>query len=169
MYKECRNCHYYEDFQGVCFNGESEDCCEFTDPGHSCPHWSMKKKVRQRGEAMTEAEVDRVKKKGLAISKLEAEGRQQGLSYGQLQAQRYEQQQKLAAAQVKVAKELEKPKTEKGPNGRPRKVMPEGFEQIAQMILNGEISKNRVSINIGIAPLTIQRWIDELVRNGVIR
>lgn len=169
MYKECRNCNYYEDFQGVCFNGDSEFCCDFTNPDHTCPQWTMKKKVRQQGESMPESEVDRVKKKDLAVSKLEAKARDHGLSYGQLQAQRYEQQQKLAAAQVKAAKELEKPKTKKGPNGRPQKCMPEGFEQIAEMIRNGEISKNRVAINIGAAPNTIQRWMDELVSNGVIR
>lgn len=166
MYKECRNCNYYEDFQGVCFNGDSEFCCDFTDSDHTCPEWTMKKKVIQKGEAMPEAEVDRVKKKGLAISKLEAEARQKGLSYGQLQAQRNEQRMKLAAAQAKAANELEKPKTKKGPHGRPIKLMPEGFEQIAEMIRNGEISKYRVSINIGVAPNTIQRWMDELVSNG---
>lgn len=39
MKKVCATCHWYEKFQGVCFNGESPNCADFTDPGQSCPGW----------------------------------------------------------------------------------------------------------------------------------
>lgn len=35
----CGRCKWYEPFQGVCFNGDSEFRADFTDPKDSCPQW----------------------------------------------------------------------------------------------------------------------------------
>lgn len=31
MTKSCATCRWYEDFQGVCFNGDSPNCADFID------------------------------------------------------------------------------------------------------------------------------------------
>lgn len=41
MVKTCKTCEYWEPFNGVCCNGESEYCADFTDDG--CPQWTAKK------------------------------------------------------------------------------------------------------------------------------
>ena len=38
----CTTCRWYEDFQGVCFNGESPHCADFTDPEGVCEEWEEK-------------------------------------------------------------------------------------------------------------------------------
>ena len=35
--KNCESCRWWEPFQGVCFNGESEHCADFWDDG--CELW----------------------------------------------------------------------------------------------------------------------------------
>lgn len=40
--KTCNTCRWYEDFQGVCFNGDSPDCADFTDEDHTCRCWEPK-------------------------------------------------------------------------------------------------------------------------------
>lgn len=40
--KKCGNCKWHEGFNWVCFNGDAEDCADYTDPQHSCPHWERK-------------------------------------------------------------------------------------------------------------------------------
>lgn len=35
----CATCKWYEDFQGVCFNGDSEHCAGFMDPEDGCEEW----------------------------------------------------------------------------------------------------------------------------------
>lgn len=37
--KFCATCKWYEDFQGVCFNGGSEHRADFTDPEDGCDEW----------------------------------------------------------------------------------------------------------------------------------
>jgi len=37
--RDCGNCGWYESFQGLCFNGDSEHRADFVDPEGSCPHW----------------------------------------------------------------------------------------------------------------------------------
>lgn len=32
----CETCCYWEPFQGVCCNGDSEYCCDFADDGCEC-------------------------------------------------------------------------------------------------------------------------------------
>ena len=32
----CATCRWYEDFQGVCFNGDSPNCADFTEPDERC-------------------------------------------------------------------------------------------------------------------------------------
>ena len=39
MTKTCSTCRWYEDFQGVCFNGDSPNCADFTDPEDGCECW----------------------------------------------------------------------------------------------------------------------------------
>lgn len=38
----CGNCRWYEDFQGVCFNGSSPNCADFTSPEDTCNEWEGK-------------------------------------------------------------------------------------------------------------------------------
>lgn len=35
--KTCKTCRYWEPFQGVCCNGDSEYCADFVDDG--CAEW----------------------------------------------------------------------------------------------------------------------------------
>lgn len=39
MGETCGSCRWWEPYQGVCFNGDAEDCADFTDEEHGCPHW----------------------------------------------------------------------------------------------------------------------------------
>lgn len=41
--KCCGTCGTYEDFQGVCFNGESKHCADFTSADDTCEHWTHRK------------------------------------------------------------------------------------------------------------------------------
>lgn len=38
----CSTCKWYEDFQGVCFNGDSEHRVDFTGPEDGCEEWETK-------------------------------------------------------------------------------------------------------------------------------
>ena len=40
--KCCATCDWYEDYQGVCFNGDSPHCADFTDPEGVCEEWEEK-------------------------------------------------------------------------------------------------------------------------------
>ena len=40
--KTCATCDWYEDYQGVCFNGDSPNCADFTDPESCCEEWEEK-------------------------------------------------------------------------------------------------------------------------------
>ena len=42
MTNTCSSCRWYEDFNGVCCNGDSEDCADFTDPKQRCREWEEK-------------------------------------------------------------------------------------------------------------------------------
>lgn len=35
----CATCKYYAEFEGVCTNGESEYCADFTSPDDYCGLW----------------------------------------------------------------------------------------------------------------------------------
>ena len=37
--KSCATCRWYEDYQGVCFNGDSPHCADFTDQEDVCEEW----------------------------------------------------------------------------------------------------------------------------------
>ena len=39
MNKCCETCDWYEDLQGVCFNGDSEYRADFTEPEDFCEAW----------------------------------------------------------------------------------------------------------------------------------
>ena len=43
--KCCGTCGTYEYFQGVCFNGDSEQCADFTNEDDTCVHWTPKKEA----------------------------------------------------------------------------------------------------------------------------
>ena len=40
--KTCATCAWYEDFQDVCFNGDSPYCADFTGPEDCCEEWEGK-------------------------------------------------------------------------------------------------------------------------------
>ena len=40
--RSCSSCNWYEDFNGVCFNGDSERCADYTDSDESCGEWEGK-------------------------------------------------------------------------------------------------------------------------------
>ncbi len=42
MNKTCSTCNYYEQFSGVCYNGESENRADFMDEDDGCPKWKLK-------------------------------------------------------------------------------------------------------------------------------
>lgn len=35
----CETCKWYEDFAGVCCNGDSEHCADFVDGSSLCEEW----------------------------------------------------------------------------------------------------------------------------------
>lgn len=35
----CYTCKWYEDFQGVCCNGDSPNCADFMDAYDNCEEW----------------------------------------------------------------------------------------------------------------------------------
>lgn len=37
--KTCCTCRWHESYTGVCFNGRSPNCADFTDPEDSCKGW----------------------------------------------------------------------------------------------------------------------------------
>ncbi len=42
MTKCCATCAWYEDFQGVCCNGDSPHCADFIEPDQRCREWERK-------------------------------------------------------------------------------------------------------------------------------
>lgn len=40
--KCCKTCKWYDDFVGVCCNGESENRAEFMDEADGCDEWEAK-------------------------------------------------------------------------------------------------------------------------------
>ena len=40
--KTCATCAWYEDYQGVCFNGDSPHCADFIDADKVCEEWEEK-------------------------------------------------------------------------------------------------------------------------------
>lgn len=40
--KSCGSCKWHEDFNGVCFNGDSERRADYTDSDESCGEWEGK-------------------------------------------------------------------------------------------------------------------------------
>ena len=49
MTKTCSTCRWYEDFQGVCFNGDSEYRADFTEPEDGCECWEERNEDGQIG------------------------------------------------------------------------------------------------------------------------
>lgn len=43
MTKCCATCAWYEEYQGVCFNGDSPNCADFTESENYCEGWEEKK------------------------------------------------------------------------------------------------------------------------------
>ena len=42
MTKCCATCAWYEDYQGVCYNGDSSYCADFTEPEDCCAEWKAR-------------------------------------------------------------------------------------------------------------------------------
>lgn len=38
----CEFCKWHDDFSWVCFNGDSENCADFTDNENSCAEWESR-------------------------------------------------------------------------------------------------------------------------------
>lgn len=112
---------------------------------------------------MNELEVLRIKKSQEVIAKIAVDGKKVGLSYGQLQAQRYEKQQKLAALESRCAEPVATQKSDEGKRcGRPHKQKPEGFDDCVRMINAGEISVNRAAAVLHTSVPTLRKWLKEL-------
>lgn len=43
MKRRCKTCKWYEDFMGVCFNGDSPHCADFTESEDCCEELEEKK------------------------------------------------------------------------------------------------------------------------------
>jgi len=43
MKQNCGSCAWYEDFQGVCCNGDSPYCADFVNADQVCEFWEEKK------------------------------------------------------------------------------------------------------------------------------
>ena len=41
--KTCATCDWYEPYNGVCCNGDSPHCADFTDPEDGCDKWEGRK------------------------------------------------------------------------------------------------------------------------------
>lgn len=50
----CCTCFWHEGYTWVCFNGESENCAEVTDPESGCECW----KEREAGDEIGEYELN---------------------------------------------------------------------------------------------------------------
>lgn len=42
MKRCCKTCKWYEEFMGVCFNGDSPYCADFTEPEGCCGEWKAR-------------------------------------------------------------------------------------------------------------------------------
>ena len=42
MKRRCKTCKWYEEFMGVCYNGDSPHFADFTDPKQRCREWERK-------------------------------------------------------------------------------------------------------------------------------
>ena len=42
MKRRCKTCKWYEEFMGVCFNGDSPHCADFIDPKQRCRCWERR-------------------------------------------------------------------------------------------------------------------------------
>lgn len=38
----CDSCRWYDQEQGTCFNGDSQNCADFVDPDDVCPEWEKR-------------------------------------------------------------------------------------------------------------------------------
>lgn len=45
--KCCGSCQWHDDFTWACFNGDSLNCADFTDPEDSCGSWEQKSEDKQ--------------------------------------------------------------------------------------------------------------------------
>ena len=115
---------------------------------------------------MNSFELERIKKSQAVIANINAEADKRGLSYGQLQAERYEQQLKLERLEKQIAEEQKNPPVRKSVKGRPQKLMPESFPEIAEIMLSGNMSRKQASILLHVSPQTVQKRLDEYVSNS---
>jgi len=116
---------------------------------------------------MNELELLRIKKSQAVIAKIAVDGKRQGLSYGQLQAQRYEQQLKLQAIEARCSEPVSKPQSDECRRiGRPHKQKPDGFDYCVKMIHAGELSVNKAAGLLHTSVPTLRKWLRELVSDG---
>ena len=112
---------------------------------------------------MNEYERERIRKSQAVIAKIAVDGKKIGLSYGQMQARSYEQQLKIEKAIEKcdtpALPSYEGTKNSKG--GRPKKPLPEGFDEVAELILSGNLTMQKAGIAMNVSNHTVKRWMDE--------
>ena len=46
--RRCGTCEWYDEWIGVCFNGESEHKADFLDKDKSCEKWEEKKNGKEK-------------------------------------------------------------------------------------------------------------------------
>ena len=54
--KNCNNCHWYEKYIGVCFNGDSEWCADYPPTEEGCKCWE-EENVYERAGTETDQKV----------------------------------------------------------------------------------------------------------------
>lgn len=110
---------------------------------------------------MSKKQEDRAKKSDIAITKICVEADKMGLSYGQLQALKYEQQLNAKEEQEQLEKAAEESKKRKrGKNLRI--IKPEGWELYARMIEGGSMSITQAAKELHVTRPTLYRWLEEL-------
>ena len=50
MTNTCSTCRWWEDYQGVCCNGDSEHCADFTGNEDCCECWEGRNEDEQDGK-----------------------------------------------------------------------------------------------------------------------
>lgn len=105
-----------------------------------------------------------------SITSLNEEARKAGKSYGQLQAERYEQQLRLGLIKQRFAnpeyedEEDERPERPNG--GRYPKPKPEGWEEIADLYLAKIVTQVEAAEMLNVSPVTLRKWVREAKSNS---
>ena len=114
---------------------------------------------------MNELELRRIRKSDKRISAICVEAKQSGKSYGQLQAERYEKQQRFGELVSDINRQTT-PTLYKKYSGNKPKAKPDGWKEIAMMVVNKQLTKSAAAECLKISLPTLKKWIAELVSNS---